>query len=163
MNTQATREIVLRPGNPADLPGVNAVIESAVMGWDLPERVKRLALSSYLYQQHDLAHIQLWVAEANGDIVGVASLEPAESRELPDNRQGLLLHGLYVHPDFQQRGIGTRLLQVAEQQVREQDLDGLLVRAQSGAGRFFANSGLQLLPAREAQDYQNRYWKPINS
>lgn len=162
MNTRATREIKLRPGGPADLPAVNAVIESAVMGWDLPERVKRLALSSYLYQQHDLDHLQLWVAQANGTIVGVASLEPAEPRELPDNRQGLLLHGLYVHPDFQQRGIGTRLLHIAEQQVREKGFDGLLVRAQSGAGRFFANSGLQLLPAEAAHDYQNRYWKAVS-
>lgn len=153
----------LRPAGSTDLPALNAVIEAAVMGWHLPERVKRLALPSYRYTEHDLDHLELWVAQAPRGIVGVIALEPADERELPDGKHGLLLHGLYVHPDHQHQGIGTRLLQFAEQQVRKRKLDGLLVRAQSAAGDFFSRHAMRLLPADDARDYQNRYWKSVTT
>jgi len=153
----------LRPAGSTDLPALNAVIEAAVMGWHLPERVKRLALPSYRYKEHDLDHLELWVAQTPRGIVGVIALEPADERELPDGKHGLLLHGLYVHPDHQHQGIGTRLLQFAEQQVRKRSLDGLLVRAQSAAGDFFSRHDMRLLPADDAREYQNRYWKSVTT
>lgn len=39
---------LLRPASPADLGEISALIERAVMTWRLPERVKRLALPSYI-------------------------------------------------------------------------------------------------------------------
>ena len=160
MNDSGT--LSLRRAGAADLPAVNSVIEAAVMGWALPERVKRLALPSYHYDTHDLSHLQLWVAETAWGIVGVAALDTPQAHELPAGAtSGLLLHGLYVHPDHQQRGIGTRLLQTAEQQVQTHQLDGLLVRAQRGAGDFFMHQGLQPLDTdNHEQDYRHRYWKP---
>ncbi|MDZ7804576.1 GNAT family N-acetyltransferase [Thiohalophilus sp.] len=156
------REPQLRQANSRDLPELNAVIEAAVMGWNLPERVKRLALPSYRYDEHDLDHLDLWVAQIPPALVGVVALEPADRRELPNGQCGLLLHGLYVHPEYQHQGIGRQLLQLAEQQVRERQLDGLLVRAQSGAGEFFAAQGMQTLETRdEGRDYQYRYWKTV--
>lgn len=157
---QAT-ETALRPASTADLTALNAVVETAVMGWNLPERVKRLALPSYRYQPHDLGHLQLWVAESHGKIVGVAALEPADSRELPAHKRGLLLHGLYVHPDYQHQGIGTQLLEHVQQQAAEQGLDGLLVRAQNNAGGFFASHGMELLGGEDDRNYQFRYWKAV--
>lgn len=151
----------LRPANAADLPALNAVIEAAVMGWKLPERVKRLALPSYRYDKHDLAHLNLWLAETPRGIAGVAALGPTDRHDVPEGQRGLLLHGLYVHPDYQHHGIGTRLLQLATQQAREQGFDGLLVRAQSGAGGFFAANGMYLLSGGNEQAYQNRYWKGV--
>ncbi len=156
------QEPQLRQAGSGDLPQLNAVIEAAVMGWDLPERVKRLALPSYRYDEHDLDHLDLWVAQISSAIVGVVALEPADARDLPDGQRGLLLHGLYVHPDYQHQGIGRRLLRQAEQQVRQRQLDGLLVRAQSGAGEFFVAQGMQALETRdEGRDYQYRYWKTV--
>lgn len=131
------------------------------MGWALPERVKRLALPSYRYDAHDLSHLQLWVAETGQGIVGVAALDTAPARELPAGAaSGLLLHGLYVHPGHQQQGLGTRLLQTVEQQVQARQLDGLLVRAQRDAGRFFIHQGLQAIDTDDNDDYPHRYWKP---
>lgn len=156
-------EPTLRQATVADLPAINTVIAAAVMRWDLPERVKRLALPSYQYDAHDLAHLQLWAADTAQGLVGVAALETLQNQDQPEGRSGLLLHGLYVHPEHQQQGIGTRLLQLAEQQVRERGFDGLLVKAQSGAGDFFAARGMQALKVNDHQrDYQNRYWKSVN-
>ena len=76
---------LLRPANADDLSAVNAVIESAVMTWKLPERVKRLAMSTYLYTAHDLEHLHLMLAEDRAAaIVGVAAWEPAAARDCPE-------------------------------------------------------------------------------
>jgi hypothetical protein len=53
----AQTEISIRTARESDLGALNEVIEACVMGWNLPERVKRLSLGSYRYQPHDLAHL----------------------------------------------------------------------------------------------------------
>ena len=55
-------DFILRPACGSDLDAVNGVIEAAVMGWHLPERVKRLSLPSYRYTRTDIDHMQVVVA-----------------------------------------------------------------------------------------------------
>lgn len=47
---------------------------------------------------------EVWVAEESGDIIGFISLW------LPDN----FIHNLFIHPNWQGRGIGQQLLKKAE-------------------------------------------------
>lgn len=150
----------LRPARAADLPALNGVIERAIATWPLPERVKRLTLPSYRYQPHDLVHLHLVVAEdAGGTAVGVAAWEPAHPRDLPAGRRGLLLHGLYVDPVHQGRGVGSRLLDAATDAARAQGLDGVLVKAQAAAVAFFKARSWQALAADDpARDYPHRFW-----
>ena len=133
------------------------------MTWDLPERVKRLSLPSYLYSVQDLDHLGLLVAEdEKRGLVGVAAWEPADAREAPGNASALLLHGLYVLPDLQRSGIGRRLVDRVERIGVEQGFEGLLVRAQYGAAEFFRVLGMTALPVRDsARDYPHRFWKPL--
>ncbi len=152
--------INLRPANKADLAAINRVIERAVQTWNLPERVKRLALPTYLYNEHDLDHLHLIIAEDSAaGVIGVAAWEDAAPRDCPQGRRGLLLHSLYVDPDRQHRGTGSRLLSAAAGAAREQGYDGLLVKAQAGAEGFFRSRGLQHLAVADAsRDYPNRFW-----
>lgn len=150
----------LRAATAADLDAVNGVIERAVMTWQLPERVKRLAMPSYRYGEQDLAHLHLEVADDGTDgIVGVAAWEAADPRDVPAGRRGLLLHGLYVDPARQRGGVGTALLEAAIAAARAQHYDGLLVKAQADADGFFAACGLQRLAVDNPErDYAHRYW-----
>jgi GNAT superfamily N-acetyltransferase len=151
---------LLRPANPDDLAAVNAVIERAVMTWKLPERVKRLAMSTYLYNAHDLEHLHLVLAEDHAAAtVGVAAWEPAAARDCPPGRRGLLLHGLYVDPERQRHGVGVGLLSAAAASAREQGYDGLLAKAQAEAEDFFRRRGLRQLEVEDAgRDYPHRFW-----
>jgi GNAT superfamily N-acetyltransferase len=152
--------VTLRPANTADLPAINAVIEAAVMTWKLPERVKRLALPSYRYSTLDMAHLHIVLAETPDDgIVGVAAWEPAEAKDLPAGRRGMLLHGLYVSPARWHQGIGAKLLDGALSAALARGMDGLLVKAQADAVGFFTAQGMVHL-AEEDRDrhYVHRYW-----
>jgi predicted N-acetyltransferase YhbS len=154
----------LRPATSADLAAINAVIERAVMTWQLPERVKRLALPTYRYNPHDLEHLKMVMAEHTGQgVIGVAAWEPANPRDLPAGQTGLLLHGLYVDPDRQHQGIGRQLLAAAVAAAREQGYNGVLVKAQADAEPFFLAQGLRRIECIDpARDYSLRYWADVS-
>jgi len=154
---------VLRSATPTDLDDINIVVGAAVMTWGLPERVKRLSLPSYQYSEHDFEHLEIVVAEVPvSGIVGVAAWEPADPHEGPAGQRALLLHGIYVTPEQQGGGIGTRLIGAAVAAAREQEFDGLLVRAQAGASGFFDALGFEHLPVSEPKrDYPHRYWRSV--
>lgn len=154
------RDIVLEPLQETDLPGVNAVVEKAIAGWNLPERVKRLSLPSYRYDASDLAHQHGLVARAAADgIVGVAVWEAAPDEPAPGARKVFRLHGLYVDPRWQRQGVGRRLLLEVIRAVCAAGADGLVIRAQADAVPFFQAMGLERLPVRDAErEYPNRFW-----
>lgn len=157
---QHSAGVSLRQASRDDLAALNKMIERAVQSWNLPERVKRLALPTYLYNEYDLQHLHIELAvESECGVVGVASWEAATERDCPQGKRGLLLHGLYVDPAQQRRGTGARLLSATADAARVQGYDGLLVKAQADAGGFFSSQGMQLLAVKDAsRDYPNRYW-----
>jgi predicted N-acetyltransferase YhbS len=159
----SSTNFAIRAAARADLEAINQVIESAVMTWNLPERVKRLSLPSYCYSEMDLAHLQLVVAEESARrIIGVVAWERADARDAPQGRNGLLLHGIYVAPAHHRQGVGSALLSAAETAARNYHYDGLLVKAQEDATGFFVSRGLRKLPAEKPlHQYANRLWKDL--
>ena len=159
----AVTTIRLRIGTASALPAINTIIDAAVMAWALPERVKRLALPSYHYHTHDLDFLELIVAIDNDDrIVGVAGYEPTDPVDTLSGRHSLLLHGIYVSPAEQRRGIGRQLLRAVEDAGRQRGFDSLLVKAQTDARAFFIAQGLEKLTIQDSRrDYANRYWKML--
>lgn len=154
---------VLRPAVLDDLERINALIGRAVMTWALPERVKRLARPSYHYDRQDLEHLRILVAEEGAaTLIGVTAWESAEARDCPGGQRGLLLHGLYVDPDRQGLGLGSRLLAAAASAARDQRYDGLLVKAQTDARGFFQARGLEPLACDDPErDYPSRFWMDL--
>ena len=146
-----------------DLAAINRVVERAVMGWHLPERVKRLALPTYRYSELDMTHMQLWIAETGpAAIAGVIAWEQADVQDTPGGQHALLIHGIYVDPACQRSGIGSKLLQSAEAAASQAQLNGLLVKAQSGAAGFFHARGYRRLPVTDdLREYNNRFWKTL--
>jgi len=147
-----------------DLEGINHVIKAAIMQWKLPERIKRLSLSSYLYNELDLKHLDILIVKQNEQVIAVASLEMAEIKNTPLHKSGLLLHGLYVHPANQQQGIGKQLLFEAEKIARIKNVSGLLVKAQKDAVDFFLKQNfIAINTDNTSNQYANLLWCSINS
>ncbi|KPJ90562.1 MAG: hypothetical protein AMJ53_13265 [Gammaproteobacteria bacterium SG8_11] len=154
-------QINVRSATKADLGAINGVIEAAVMTWDLPERVKRLSLSSYRYNEFDFEHLDMVVSEdSHRNVIGVAAWEQADTKDTPAGLTALLLHGIYVDPSHHHQGIGRQLFRAAEQAVSTNSYDGLMVKAQEDANGFFLSLGMCRLPVEDPKrHYANRFWK----
>lgn len=150
----------IRPGSEADLDAVNRVIEDCVMTWNIPDRVKRLSLSSYRYNAIDLKHFRLFVAfDKTNRIIGVATLEDIESPVKAQRPSALLLHGIYVDPHAQGRGIGKQLVRKMMQIAKAEKRSGLLVKAQPDAIGFFrALHFKHIQTADSRRDYPHQLW-----
>lgn len=154
-------ELQIRTASQKDIDALNRVVEAAVKTWNLPERVKRLALPSYRYNEHDFEHYEIVVAESGNQLVGVAAWDTV-AQPGPEQTRLLFLHGLYVLPEQQRSGIGSRLLAAAEMAVRKHGFDGIVVKVQKGAEAFFKAQGLgKLGVSNQARDYENQYWKRL--
>ncbi|WP_018871663.1 GNAT family N-acetyltransferase [Thioalkalivibrio sp. ALJ16] len=163
MNATAVRGTGLRPAVREDLEAINRLVAAAIEDWPLPERVRRLALPAYRYTEADLMFLDAVVREDAGQVVGVATWESAEARELPEGAAtGLLLHGLYVARSARGTGVGRQLVAACQEAARAAGVDGVLVKAQTSAAGFFARVGFQSVPVRDRdRDFEQRYWWPV--
>lgn len=151
--------ITVREAACDDLTAVNEIIKTAIMSWEMPERVKRLSLPIYRYTLQDLQHLSMFVAEDDTGIIGVAACEQAHFSEIPVRKRGVLLHGIYVQSGRHRQGVGTQLLCAAYYRARRIGADGLLVKAHSEARGFFSTQGLRMLPVIDpGRDYPYRFW-----
>ena len=152
-----------RKPNQIDLDHINDIIKAAIDTWQLSERVKRMSLPLYYYQQDDLIHMQFLIAEiADVGIVGLATLEETDTVELANAQRTMLLHGLYVAPYYHRQGIATQLVESAELCACKHNLSGLLVKAQADSAPFFNKKGFNKLLVEDfSRDYSHRYLKMI--
>ena len=155
----------LRRLSAADLDGINAVIEAAVMSWEKPLRVRRLSLPSCQYGLHDFDHLTfVGATQSSGPVVGMVAWEPSLVAEAPGEGMSLAIHGLYVHPDHHGQGVGQRLFESAITAARLAELDGILVKAIRDAQGFFANQGMRALEVSDpTRDYPHRFWLDLRS
>lgn len=158
MNQLNDNKLTIRHAEIEDLAQINHIISASVAGWDLPDRVKRLALASYHYDSSDFSHYELWLAISDGTIAGLMALD----KQLMSNRQhepALLVHGLYVLPDYQRQHIGTQLIQLAQQRACDSGADGILLKAIRDAEKFFSAIGMEKQAVIDEQrDYDRLYW-----
>ena len=127
-------DIDIRADGQADPEAINRVIESAVMTWHLPDRVKRLPLPVYRYDSVDLVHLDIVLAvDSRLKFIGIAVWEQVDTRESPAGSEELSLHGIYVAPSHHRQRIGSQLFRVVEEAVCEHGFNGLLAKAQQGS------------------------------
>ena len=155
------QKIKFRNGKISDLDNINTVIKDAIMTWDLPERVKRLSIGSYLYNSLDFEHINFIVAvDVDCNIIGVATWNDADNKDTPSACNAILLHGIYVSPHFHHKNIGTQLIEKINTVAMSGNYKGVLVKAQKDAIGFFISQGMKKLDVENpSRHYENRFWK----
>lgn len=129
--------MILRPATETDLPHLI----------DLVRRVVPLMHTAGNFQwdagypnetvfQQDIQRGDLWVAEIDGTIAGVAALTTIQDAEYTQlgwdlSETALVTHRLAVHPDFQGRGVAAALLQQAELLALSRGIDVLRIDTNS--------------------------------
>ncbi len=69
---------------------------------------------------------QILVADIGGVVAGYATLGPNRARQLPQKGE---VYELYIRPEYQGFGLGTRLLGAARRSLIDQGMKGLVVWA----------------------------------
>ena len=157
-----TRDSIrLRDARSSDLNRVNNLIAAAIDTWHLADRVKRISLPLYRYQEDDLRDMQLVVAHSgDNETLGVAALEQTYASDLFDGLRTSVLHGIYVAPNLHRSGVGSRLLEKIENMAHSHGTEVLLVKARPEAIAFFSKRGFRKLSARDSsRDYPNQFYK----
>ncbi|HEY2843428.1 MAG TPA: GNAT family N-acetyltransferase [Bryobacteraceae bacterium] len=110
---------MFRPGKAGEMPAIRALLKL------YPEQ---------LAQQNIPRISSFLVAIAAGRIVGCCALQ-VYSKRLAEVRS------LAVHPDFQKRGIASRLVDLCKQRARLRDVQELF--AVTSQANFFGRAGFQ--------------------
>jgi N-acetylglutamate synthase-like GNAT family acetyltransferase len=142
--------IVIRTAVESDLVSINRVIADAVMGWPLPERLKRLTLSSMQYDAQDMRYFEMFVALIGERVAGVASWDP--------DHEASLFHGLYIEPESQNLGLGQYLMQHVFVRAKSRGRVSMLIRAERVSASYFTHQHFEEIEA-DATDYPYQFRK----
>ncbi|GAB3545130.1 GNAT family N-acetyltransferase [Spirosoma fluminis] len=127
----------IRLAIPADLPALLNLVHRVV---PLMHQAGNFQWDDYYPNEavfsEDIAKQQLWVAELDGQIAGVAALTEDQEPEYAQvgfdlSQKAIVTHRLAVDPVFQGRGVAAALLAQAEQLARERNIAFLRIDTNS--------------------------------
>ncbi len=86
--------------------------------------------------ENDIDHNQLWVADADGDIAGIAAITTDQEPEYAEvgwdlDETAIVTHRLAVSTRYRGQGIGAKLLQQAEQEAISRGIKTLRIDTNS--------------------------------
>ena len=142
-----------RTAGSEDLVAINQVITDSVMTWPMAERLKRLAINVLRYDVTDLAHFKAVVAQHQQEIIAVVVWDP--------HTEELLCHGLYVTPEYQDQGLGQRLLEELYEVATSAGQTAIQVKAERVSCDYFAKQGFTRLPPVAENDYPYLFRKRL--
>jgi N-acetylglutamate synthase-like GNAT family acetyltransferase len=131
------QQIIVRRATAADSEAVYTIVLQALSetnAKDYPASViDRLVLTLPNEIASNLETWHAFVAIADGQVVGMGSLS------------GQTVRSVYVRPDRQHGGVGTRLMDVLENTARAQSVRTLSVQSSITAQPFYAKRGFKIV------------------
>ncbi|MCX8293190.1 GNAT family N-acetyltransferase [Phyllobacterium sp. 0TCS1.6A] len=129
MKTHVTE---IRRAAPADAVAISAIHMAAWKGaysGIIPHKTLNTMLERRgpeWWRRAIMRSTQILLADVGGIVAGYATLGPNRARQLPQRGE---IYELYVRPEYQGTGIGSRLMAAARQNLAGQGLKGTVVWA----------------------------------
>ena len=149
----------IRPFKSSDLKAVHKLIRLTVDTCYTP--VYHPGVVEFFKSYHSQDKIRkrsrkgkMFVADQDGEIVGTGALVDNE------------IQGVFIHPDFQQRGIGKGIMAVLEREAKSRNFDEVTLDISIPARQFYRDLGyavVQECSFRVATNVHLRYWTAVKS
>lgn len=144
-------DIHIRPAHDDDSDAVIELIAHVYREYDgcvlkVDEEEKELRNPASFFKQMGG---NFWVAEREGEIVGTGAVMPTDAPGFAR------LHKLFVAQHMRGRGLGSRLLQLAEQQAKQFGADQIMLYTDirfHQAHKLYENKGYYRQPGRRHRD-----------
>jgi GNAT superfamily N-acetyltransferase len=122
-------EIILREARAADMPGISRVRTSVRENLLTVAQLERLGITNATVAASLLGHRKGWVAKRGGEIVAFSMADRANGS----------IFALFVLPEYEGQGLGSRLLDLALQWLWQQGADRVWLTTAPGtrAARFY--------------------------
>ncbi|MFD2574061.1 GNAT family N-acetyltransferase [Spirosoma soli] len=129
--------MTIRPATPADLPALIILLQHVV---PLMHEAGNFQWDNHYPNEtvfsEDIAKHQLWVAEINGQLAGVAALTEDQEPEYAQvgfdiSQRAIVTHRLAVAPAFRGKGVAAALLAQAEQLALDRNITYLRIDTNS--------------------------------
>jgi L-amino acid N-acyltransferase YncA len=104
--------MTIRTAIESDLPAIVAIYNTAIPGRMATADLESVSIKSRLgwFQAHSPNHRPIWVKEVNQAVVGWLSFQSFYGRPAYDSTAEI---SIYIHPNYQQTGLGRQLLSQA--------------------------------------------------
>ena len=142
----------IRPARDADFPRILAIINEAAQAYRgviPPDRWHEPYMSADELTREIADGVAFWVAEQNGQVVGVMGIQ--------DKGDVALVRHAYVASNIQRGGVGTRLLHHVQRLVDKPVLIGTWAAA-SWAIEFYRRNGFRVVPSDVKERLLHKYW-----
>lgn len=138
--------LALRPARREDAPCLTALAVRAKESWGYDIAFMAAAMPDLTVTEGQLSSGYAWVAEADGQVAGFATLaiseaDAGEADERDAGRVGEILH-LFVAPEHQGSGVGRCLLRTVFDAARRLGLAQVSVESDPHAAGFYERAGM---------------------
>ena len=129
--------MTIRPATLADIPGIMQLIAEVVPAMNAASNFQwDSTYPNAKVFENDIALEQLWVADADGDIAGIAAITTDQEPEYADvgwdlNETAIVTHRLAVSTRYQGQGIAAKLMQQAELEALARGINTLRIDTNS--------------------------------
>ncbi len=136
---------------------INQILQEAVSRWRLTDRLLRLTLPLLRYQDEDFKTMSISMVAENKEPLGFVSWHHFQTTR-HSTPGSLSLHGLYIRPEAQARGIGKQLLSYAERHALSVGASLLELKAWRDAESYFRKLGFV---AKDSIKQEKQYPIPL--
>lgn len=113
-----------------------AILRLAPRGMSIAHAHRWAAAKTLEGMEQQIHEADIWIAKVDSKIVGWVAI------------RGDYLDGLYTDPDFSERGVGTELLRLAEELMRERGIRTVRAEASRNAEGFYLRRGYEPVGSR---------------
>lgn len=129
--------MIIRPATLADIPGIMQLIAEVVPAMNAAGNFQwDSTYPNAKVFENDITLKQLWVADTDGDIAGIAAITTDQEPEYTDvgwdlNETAIVTHRLAVSTRYQGQGIAAKLMQQAEDEAISRGIKTLRIDTNS--------------------------------